>query len=383
MRVTFVHPMHALLPGGGGKVVHEYANYLARRGHTVNIIFPCPSEVDADLKTLRYRARERGDWWKARTSATVRRLMGKSALRWMPLDPRIDLYFLPSLDSRLIPDSDAIFATYWQTAEAVEKYPSNKGTKFYLIQHYETWGGPKDRVDRTWLAPFHKMVVSRWLHEVGESLGARNMRYITNALDHDQFRVLNPGQARELSVLSMYQRAPWKGADDVLAIFGRLHERYPSLRMTMFGLDLRPPQIPAWIDYVRNPRANHLRDLYNAHCIYIGASREEGWGLPPAEAMACGCAFVGTDIGGFREYAINGLTALLSAPGDRDAMFKNVCRVIENSNLLNRLQTTGTEHIRQFTWEKSGAKLEAYVHEVLGTVSASDFQERPGMNTSA
>ena len=126
-----------------------------------------------------------------------------------------------------------------------------------------------------------------------------------------------------------------------------------------------------------------MRDLYNAHCIYIGASREEGWGLPPAEAMACGCAFVGTDIGGFREYAINGLTALLSAPGDRDAMFKNVCRVIENPNLLNRLQTTGTEHIRQFTWEKSGAKLEAYVHEVLGTVSASDFQERPGMNTSA
>ena len=132
-----------MLPGGGGKVVHEYANYLARRGHTVNIIFPCPSEVDADLKTLRYRARERGDWWKARTSATVRRLMGKSALRWMPLDPRIDLYFLPSLDSRLIPDSDAIFATYWQTAEAMEKYPSNKGTKFYLIQHYETWAAPR------------------------------------------------------------------------------------------------------------------------------------------------------------------------------------------------------------------------------------------------
>ena len=113
----------------------------------------------------------------------------------------------------------------------------------------------------------------------------------------------------------MYQRSPWKGADDVLAIFASLHERYPNLRMTMFGLDARPPQIPDWIDYVRNPRADHLRDRYNAHGIYVGASREEGWGLPPAEAMACGCAFVGTDIGGFREYAINGLTALLSAPG--------------------------------------------------------------------
>ena len=24
--------MHAMLPGGGGKIVHEYANYLVRRG---------------------------------------------------------------------------------------------------------------------------------------------------------------------------------------------------------------------------------------------------------------------------------------------------------------------------------------------------------------
>ncbi len=383
MRVTFVHPMHAMLPGGGGKVVHEYANYLARRGHTVNIVFPCPSEVDADLKTLRYRARERGDWWKARTSATVRRLMGKSALRWMPLDPRIDLYFVPSLDSRLIPDADAIFATYWQTAEAIENYPSSKGTKFYLIQHYETWAGPKDRVDKTWLAPFYKVVVSRWLYEVGESLGAGNMRYITNALDHDHFRVLEPGQPRELSVLSMHQQSPWKGANNVLAIFARLHERYPNLRMTMFGLDVRPRQIPSFIDYVRNPRAEHLRDLYNTHRIYVGASREEGWGLPPAEAMACGCVFVGTDIGGFREYAIDGCTALLSAPGDRDAMFDNLCRAIESPALLNRLQTTGTEHIRQFTWDKSGEKLEAYLRDVLDTDRASDFQSRSGMGSLA
>ena len=383
MRVTFVHPMHALSPGGGGRVVHEYANYLARRGHTVNIIFPCPSNVDPELKTLRYRARERGDWWRARTSASVRRLMGKSALRWMPLDPGINLYFVPGLDARFIPDADAIFATYWQTAESVEGYPSSKGEKFYLIQHYEIWAGPKDRVDRTWLAPFHKVVVSRWLYEVGESLRATKMRYITNALDHEQFRILQPGKQRELAVLSMYQKTPWKGAEDVIAVFGRLHERYPNLRMSMFGLDLRPPQIPGWLDYIRNPSQAALRELYNSHSIYVGASREEGWGLPPAEAMACGCAFVGTDIGGFREYAINGRTALLSAPGDRDAMFENLRRVIENPELLSRLQKTGTEHICQFTWDKSGTKLEGYLFDVVGVSSNLEFQASLGMNYSA
>ena len=58
-------------------------------------------------------------------------------------------------------------------------------------------------------------------------------------------------------------------------------------------------------------------------------------------------------------------TALLSSPGDRDAMFDNLCRVIEDPGLLSRLQKSGTEFIRQFTWEKSGALLEGYLREVV------------------
>ena len=365
MRVTFVHPMHARLPGGGGKVVHEYANYLAQHGHAVNLIFPCPSNVDPELKSLRFRAWELGDWWKARTDSAVRRLMGKSALRWMSIDPRVNLFFVAGLDPQFIPDADAVFATYWRTAEFVSGYPTSKGEKFYLLQHYETWAGPRERVDRTWLAPFHKVVISRWLYEVGKSLGATQMRYITNAIDHAQFRILRPPNSRELAILSMYHKMPWKGAEDVIAVFGQLHERYPDLRMSMFGVDARPPQLPGRIEYFRNPSPTSLRDLYNSHSIYVGASREEGWGLPPAEAMACGCAFVGTDIGGFREYAIDGRTALLSAAGNRDALFANLCRVIENFELRSRLQKTGTEYIQQFTWEKSGALLEKYLNEVL------------------
>jgi len=376
MRVTFVHPMHALLPGGGGKVVHEYANYLAQHGHTVNVIFPRPSNIDPESKSLRFRAWQIGDWWKARTDAAVRRLLGKSALRWMSIDPRVNLLFVTGLDSRFIPDADAVFATYWRTAEFVAEYPSTKGEQFYLIQHYEIWAGPKERVDRTWLAPLHKVVISQWLYEVGRSLGATRMRYITNAIDHEQFRVIPRKKLTELGVLSMYHSVPWKGAEDVIAVFARLHERFPNLRVSMFGLDARPPQIPDWMEYLRNPSPDGLRDLYNSHSIYVGASRAEGWALPPAEAMACGCVFVGTDIGGFRDYAINGRTALLSSPGDRNAMFENLCRVLEDPELLGRLQKAGTEYIRQFTWEESGARLERYLNEVVERDHCETFAEQ-------
>ncbi len=363
MRVTFVFPSHALLPGGGARVALEYANYLAHHGHEVNLVFP--RSIGLDAESLRVRTTLIREWWEALLSAEVRRLIGKSALRWMALDRRINLFFVSGLDSRFIPEADATFATYWRTAEYLIKYPPSKGRKFYLIQGYEIWAGPDDRIEATWRFPMHKVVISGWLYDLGKRLGAQSMRHIPNAVDHRHFRIVDTLGARRHGIISVYHFRPMKGSQDLLSVFWGLHDRYPDARITMFGTDRKGAEIPDWIDYFQNPSQNLIRDLYNHHAIYVSASYSEGWALPPAEAMACGCAFVGTDSGGLRDYAINGRTALLSPPGDRKAIFENLCRVIEDPELRNRLQKAGTEYIRQFTWEKSGALLETYLHEVV------------------
>jgi len=191
------------------------------------------------------------------------------------------------------------------------------------------------------------------------------MRHIPNAVDQRHFRIVNTSGSRQLGIIGVYNFQPMKGSQDALNVFRRLHQRYPDLRISMFGTDRRGSEIPAWIEYFKNPSQDLIRDLYNQHSIYVSASYSEGWALPSAEAMACGCAFVGTDSGGLRDYAINGRTALLSSPGDRDAMYENLCRVIEDPDLRSRLQKAGTESIRQFTWEKSGALMEKYLQEVV------------------
>lgn len=363
MRVSFVFPSHAFMPGGGARIATTYANYLAQHGHEVNLIFPC--RIGVEPESLRQRTRSIQEWWKARASAAMRQLIGKSALRWMPIDPGVKLLFVPRLDARFIPDADAIFATFWLTAEYVIKFPASKGQKFYLIQGYEIWAGPKERVEATWRFPMYKVVVSDWLYHLGKTLGAHPMRHIPNAVDHRHFHIVDASRSRPPGIIAVYYFQPMKGSQDSLSVFRRLHQRYPDIRITMFGTDRRGREIPDWIEYFQNPSQDLIRDLYNRHAIYVSASYSEGWSLPPVEAMACGCAFVGTDSGGLRDYAINGRTALLSSPGDRDAMFENLCRVIENPELLSRLQKAGTEFIRQFTWEKSGALLEGYLSEVV------------------
>jgi hypothetical protein len=48
-----------------------------------------------------------------------------------------------------------VIATWWETAEWVDRLSVSKGKKVYFIQHYEAFDYlPKERVEATWRLPF-------------------------------------------------------------------------------------------------------------------------------------------------------------------------------------------------------------------------------------
>ncbi len=118
----------------------------------------------------------------------------------------------------------------------------------------------------------------------------------------------------------MYHENPSKAFPDALAALCAFHELYPDIPVTIFGVGERGAKIPPWITYHRDPSQEELVRIYNSGTVYLAASRFEGWALPPAEAIACGCAFVGTDIGGFSDYAVHEETALLSPAGNPEGL---------------------------------------------------------------
>jgi glycosyltransferase involved in cell wall biosynthesis len=280
----------------------------------------------------------------------------------------------------VIPDGDAIFATAWKTAELVLGYPESKGKKCYLIQHYETWHGPKERVDAMWRAPLEKVVIAKWLYEVGVNLGCAKseMAYIPNGFDRAFYRLTNPiaGRGKRLA-MTFFASGSWKGSADGLAAVEMAERRYPDVAVTFFGVSAPPSSLPRWIEYRRNPPQRAVvEDIYNRSSIFVCPSWSEGWSLPPMEAMACGCAVVATDSGGIREYATDRATALLSPPRDPESLGHNIIRLLDDEDLRVKLAQAGNEHVRSFTWEQSTTLLEAFLAKNLASISRDDDHGR-------
>ncbi len=355
MRITFLMPGYMWGPSGGYKVVYEYANQLVSRGHQVSVVHPRRLKFLPPEK-LNFRARLR------RAKFGLIELCRTPTIDWHTVDKKVEMLFVPDSGNSHLPEADILFATAWQTVPSVLGSSQAKGDRFYLIQGYETWMGPKALVDQTWLAPMNKVVISRWLLELGASIGASNLTYVPIGIDNRRYRVSRPISQRPRQVVMALSWVSIKGSQDGIRALEIAKRSFPDLQIALFGNSRRPPWLPKWMSYSQNPQQTQIVDeFYNGSSIVLSPSLAEGFGLPPAEAAACGCAIVATDIGGHREFIEDGITGLLSPPNDPQALARNLCLLLENDKLRIRLARAANDFIKQFTWQRSTDLLESRI----------------------
>jgi glycosyltransferase involved in cell wall biosynthesis len=275
-------------------------------------------------------------------------------LKWFRISPEVRLLIIPNLKEEYIPYGDVIVATAWQTAEQVNGYDQDKGRKYYLIQHYEHWSGEEKRVKATFRFPLKKIVVSKWVNEIIEEIGEKNTTHIPNGLDFNHFKIINPLEDRDPKRVGMlYSRIDWKGSKDGITALNLVKQQIPDLQAVFFGVSGKGKDVPQWVEYHQDPKPNELLNIYNSCSIYLCPSWYEGWYLPGAEAMACGCALATTDCLGIRDYAIHEKTALMSQPKNPEKLAQNIIRLIRDKHLRFNLAQNGHEFIQKFTCEKA------------------------------
>ncbi len=360
MRITLVLPCYPWRPIGAFRVAYEYANQLAARGNEVTVVHARRLRDEAEFWAPKglYR-RLRGTAGRLRDAALV------PSMSWCNLDKRVRTLFVPEPTARLVPDADAIIAGAWGTAPYVLRCPESKGEKFHLLQgHAVAYGLPKAWVDTIWTAPLHNIAVSGWLGEIGVQLGVKDITVIPNGINASLFRVIRPIEDRPRRMAMLYSPRDWKGPADGLKALRIAKQQYPDLEAVLFGVGQRTGEIPDWIEYQRDvPQERLVQEIYNSSSIFLCASWNEGFALPPLEAMACGCAVVTTDCGGNRDYVEPEKNALVSPPREPESLADNLLHALGDDALRLRLARAGVERVREFTWDRSTDKLESLIRQ--------------------
>ena len=118
------------------------------------------------------------------------------------------------------------------------------------------------------------------------------------------------------------------------------------------NVDLPRGKNVKYIGYVNDAE---LKALYENALCFVFPSFYEGFGLPPLEAMACGCPVVVSNTASLPE--VCGDAALYCDPYDVDDIAKKIKVVVEDFSLRETMRQKGFERAKQYSWASSASIL--------------------------
>jgi glycosyltransferase involved in cell wall biosynthesis len=352
MRVTFVLA-HADL-SGGVRVVSIYADRLRKRGHEV-VVVSRPKRQPTIKERLR-------SWIKGSPLPWDARQTPKTHFDGSDIDHRVIDSPRP-IEAKDLPDADVVIATWWETAEWVNRLPASKGAKAYFIQHHEVHAGlPIERVEATWRLPMHKIVIANWLADMARHrFGDKNVSLVPNSVDTNQFHAPPRGKQPNPTVGMMYSHVPFKGCDISLKAFDLAKQQIPELRMVAFGnRPSSPPLVlPAGTDLKVQPPQDEIRHVYAGCDAWLFASRSEGFGLPILESMACRTPVIATPAGAAPELISEG-GGILVHPEHPQSMAHAIVEVAEMSqDAWREMSDKAYATANRYTWEDAAERFES------------------------
>ena len=171
-------------------------------------------------------------------------------------------------------------------------------------------------------------------------------------VDHERF---SPAPAVEREPLLLYPARPWahKNHRRLFEAFREIRKARPELRLLLTGVGHDARDLPDGVE-ARAVSTAELIDLYRRAACLVFPSLYEGFGLPPIEAMACGCPVAAAAAGSLPE--VCGDAAVLFDPLDPDAIARGIDEALGRSAELSE---RGLVRAATFTWDETARKHDA------------------------
>ena len=167
----------------------------------------------------------------------------------------------------------------------------------------------------------------------------------------------------EKVILYVGAEQPRKNLATLIKAFYRLKKEMPEIKLIKVG--------PPWWSGARRKLMKLISQLnlqndivfinfvpeeelplfYNVADLFVFPSYYEGFGLPPLEAMACGCPVITTNKSSIPEI-VGDAAIKLDDPFDVELLSKTMEEVLTNEGLKKDMIKEGLKQAKKFSWEK-------------------------------
>lgn len=203
---------------------------------------------------------------------------------------------------------------------------------------------------------------SRWTYNAFAKVSGRTdvpFRQVVPAIDLACFYNHSTRRNDEINICLVGRPQPWKGLREFIAAWQKLDAGVKRSVNNVFIVsedDLSGFDISEF-ELVKPANDEEIAKVYNRSHIFVSTSWWEGFGLPPLEAMACGCAVLLTDSQGIVEWVQADQDCVLYEAKNIEQLKVRLEEMIKDQGLRARLAENAEKTARVFTGKRTVEQL--------------------------
>jgi glycosyltransferase involved in cell wall biosynthesis len=334
--------------GGSETYVRELLRGLARNGsYDYRVLLPPVAPEAAEGLPAEVATEYR----RARSVPQRLRAMGAAAVRPGPLRAHLRdagvVHYPLTIRLPSVPQPSVVTLHDVQHLDLPAMFPRFERAFRSVAWHRSLRGA--DRV-----IAISEFVRERAIAKLG--LDAARVRVVPLGLDHTRLR---PGAEREPLLYYPARRWPHKNHERLFDAFALIRRERPDLQLVLTGGgDFT--DVPEGVEARGHVPWDDVVELMQRASALVFPSLYEGFGLPPLEAMACGCPVACSNVAALPETVGN--AARLFDPRDPRAIADAVLEVLTSPEEWVR---RGLERAAGYSWDVTVRETDAVYEELL------------------
>lgn len=262
-------------------------------------------------------------------------------------------------------DEDFVVGTFWVTVP--HAYALAGARAVHLCQGYEgafsAYAPIREQIDAVYSLPIPKLVVTRSLVDVCRRF-TDDVTYLGQVVEDEFYRPVTPRERTPMRVLLCGQaQADLRGIAEgygAVAHARWFHQKLDLIRVSPWAPSREEPLDTVHEFHVALTTAEMTRLMHSCDLLLAPNHREEGFGLPVAEAMASGVPCVVTAIPSYLSFDPTPDYALFSPEENAVELGEHLIEALSDADLRERLRTRGREVAEQWRVSSVADRLEEF-----------------------